>query len=142
MSVTTRSTMIGVSPVFTSLNSAVSAALPRSSSSSGGTSFSACRVSLAISSNCFRNSTLLICPDSKRSVNASNRAESCLKLGLPACPRKRRRSLISISLPFFGSGFDSTASVRLGHVLRRSALVSRDLGRHEIERLVPGRKAT
>jgi hypothetical protein len=39
MSVTTRSTMIGVSAVFTSLNSAVSAALPRSSSSSGGVSF-------------------------------------------------------------------------------------------------------
>lgn len=41
MSVTTRSTMIGVSAVFTSLNRSVSAALPRSSSSSGEDGFSA-----------------------------------------------------------------------------------------------------
>lgn len=66
--------------------------------------FSACRVSLAISSSCFRNSTLLICPDSKRSFSASSRSESCLNFGLPPCPRRRRLSLTSISLAFFGSG--------------------------------------
>jgi len=48
MSATTRSTTIGVLAVLTSLNSSLSAALPRSTSSSGGVSFSACNTSLAI----------------------------------------------------------------------------------------------
>lgn len=112
ISATTRSTKIGVSSVLISLNRSVRAALSRSSSSSSGSSFSAWMVSLAMTSNCFRNSTLLICPDSKRSFKASSRSESCLKAGLPECFRRRLASLISISLDFVGSGFESRASRR------------------------------
>src|SRR5262245_57500226 len=55
---------IGVFSVRTCWNRAVSAALPRSSSSAGGISFSAATTSFAIARSCLRNSMLSMTPAS------------------------------------------------------------------------------
>ena len=93
MSATTRSTMIGVSGVLTSWNSSVSAALPRSSSSSGGVSFSACSSLLRQFEQLLQELDAVQLARLVRSFSASSRSDSCLNLGLPMCLRSRRIEL-------------------------------------------------
>ena len=99
MSATTRSTMTGVSSFLVPSKSSVSAALPRSCSSSGTTSRSTWTTSLASSASSLRYSRLSSSPCSWRSRSRSSRSPSSTNCLSPACLRSR---LDELDLDFLG----------------------------------------